>query len=271
MKKYSETLVPISLGMTSNSQNYIQLQHILKTEFKINKQWKKKLPKLLINLISVNEGIKPSYLWDIGIKQDITHINYVISVLKVKNLINKNICVINIGEDTFISNLDAVREMYNHFNSSYKFIDCSSCLDKPVCIDDMNLENLKKSFDYLIEKMSTFSCSSNVDTKHLVLEEGNEKDCCYPTLFGILLGYPVVYWSNTVNNCLSDIDLCIYKVSIKTINIIPCDWSEIYSFSVPEHLNLPNYINSWFEKLQLKCDYSLKLDQVVTCAEHIVL
>lgn len=256
--------------MTSN-QNYIQLQHILKAEFKINKRWKKKLPKLLINLISVSEGIKPSYLWDIGVQLDVAHINYIISVLKLKNLISKNIYVITVGGDTFISNLDAVREMYDCFNSNYKFIDCSSNLDKPVCIDNLNLLNLKKSFDYLIEKVVAFSCSSDVeDTKHLVFKEDNEKGWCYPALFGILLGYPVVYWSSTSNNCLSDIDLCIYTVSIQSINV-PCDWTEIYSFSVPERLNLPSHINSWFEKLQLKCGHHLKLDQVVTCAENIVL
>ena len=69
-------------------------------------------------------------------------------------------------------------------------------------------------------------------------------------LYGVLLGYPVVYWYKDVSgagNCLSMIPLRVTTVTVSA-NARNCD---IYSFSIPEALfhECKESVNAWCSEL----------------------
>jgi len=73
------------------------------------------------------------------------------------------------------------------------------------------------------------------------------------TVFGLLLGYPVVYWYKdvtTADNCLSHVPLRLFRILAvdSTANSQP---TVIYSFTVPEQLysHCQFLIDSWQKQL----------------------
>jgi len=84
------------------------------------------------------------------------------------------------------------------------------------------------------------------------------------TLYGVLLGYPVVYWYDDVNgagNCLSMIPLQVITVSVP-VNTGNCD---IYSFSFPEALlcECSESVNAWRSQLVEKYEHRQASRQTV--------
>ena len=109
-----------------------------------------------------------------------------------------------------------------------------------------------------------------------VLELNSKPDWNFSTLFGVLLGYPVVYWYSDIqhcSNCLSMVPLSVHRVTansddLQTSANLPCaKLSEvrrehpIYSFSVPNALvpHLQNSIDDWFKRVRAKSHKELKL------------
>jgi len=73
------------------------------------------------------------------------------------------------------------------------------------------------------------------------------------TVFGLLLGYPVVYWySNvtTADNCLSYVPLRLFRI-LAVDSTADSHPTIIYSFTVPEQLysNCHFLIDSWHKQL----------------------
>jgi len=73
------------------------------------------------------------------------------------------------------------------------------------------------------------------------------------TVFGLLLGYPVVYWYSNItsaNNCLSNVPLRMFRISAVD-STADCQPSVIYSFTVPEQLysHCQFLIDNWQKQL----------------------
>jgi len=73
------------------------------------------------------------------------------------------------------------------------------------------------------------------------------------TVFGLLLGYPIVYWYSNVtsaDNCLSQVPLRVFRISAidSTANGQP---TVVYSFTVPEQLysHCKSFIDNWQKRL----------------------
>jgi len=95
------------------------------------------------------------------------------------------------------------------------------------------------------------------------------------TVFGLLLGYPVVYWYKNI----TDADNCLSHVPLRLFRILAVDSTAdskptiIYSFTVPERLysHCQFLIDSWQKQLftlasKPCCDwvYSLHVDCEIT-------
>jgi len=98
----------------------------------------------------------------------------------------------------------------------------------------------------LSEKLTTWTTD-----EALTLELNPDINCT--TVFGLLLGYPVVYWySNTASadNCLSCAPLRVYRISA-TDNTADGQPAVIYSFTVPEQLfsEYQLLIDNWQKQL----------------------
>jgi len=102
------------------------------------------------------------------------------------------------------------------------------------------------------------------------------------TVFGLLLGYPVVYWySNiaTADNCLSHVPLQQFRI-LAVDNTANSQPTVIFSFTVPEQLyrHCQLIIDSWQKHLLTSAakpcrgwDYSLHADYKVVVQSEVCM
>jgi hypothetical protein len=93
--------------------------------------------------------------------------------------------------------------------------------------------------------------------RHLILR--TDKNWCVPTLLGVFLGYPVIYWfkpmsiSSDGETCLSFVPLTVFKINVEIQD--GCYNQnrsyDLYSFSVPNDalLHLEHKVQQWFKDL----------------------
>lgn len=212
------------------------------------------------NLLSVNIGIKPSYLWDIPIKVDQSQINHMLNLLKLKNIISEFIFTLKLGEDIFCINLLEIRNLQNNLQSSLlKFVNCSFELKSPEVMTDFI--EIKKMLNELLEFIL-----KNQSNEVLYIEE--KSDWCMPCIYGVLLGYPVIYWTSSYDNnlCYQPLDLFKFNYTNKYFAS-----KQLYSFSVPCVVKLSSYVEDWKNKLNNRFPGQLTMSKDVVTFPSIIL
>lgn len=206
----------------------------------------KYLNKLCANLILVHIGLKPSYLWDLPVKIKKTNIYTLVDSLKSHSLLDENVFAFLLCEEYFIINK---RELENTLIilDEVVFVDCSAHIPNPVVIEDATKEH---EMAQLFFKAVLNHISQNVLTVEI------DADWYPPTLFGLLLGYPVVYWASSCENNLSQQTLLLCKLSYSTTNL-PVE--EAYSFSVPLIMSLISCVENWKDRLKNRFNGNLTL------------
>lgn len=220
---------------------------------------------LIMDLMAVDLGLKPAYLYDIG-NPAAGSLVTLLEHLHQARLITHCLNVVELGSDLIIVNVAEVHKLSENLISlDLILIDVSGSNRKPkkLGVGDGDLEKsnvyyyggehvneIKKCFRYILEKLD-ISKVSKVDT--LVT-------CNLTSLFGTLLGYPVIYWFSTdgrnQDNCLAGEQLTCVKVCVKLkINSPPkhnlCKDHVLYSFSYPtelEHYYLP-LVDKWIKDI----------------------
>lgn len=102
------------------------------------------------------------------------------------------------------------------------------------------------------------------------------------SVFGLLLGYPVVYWYSNVSsadNCLSQVPLRLFRIlTVDSMGDRPM--TVIYSFTVPEQLygHCQSFVDSWqkhllssVSRLCLDWVYSLHVDCRITIQSAVCM
>lgn len=91
---------------------------------------------------------------------------------------------------------------------------------------------------------------------HFILKTDNK--WCVPTLLGVFLGYPVIYWyKSTMRNdgetCLSFVPLAVLKINVEIGDGCPKQYTchDLYAFSVPSDVlpHLEHIVQQWFKDL----------------------
>jgi hypothetical protein len=91
---------------------------------------------------------------------------------------------------------------------------------------------------------------------HFILKTDNK--WCVPTLLGVFLGYPIIYWyKSTMRNdgetCLSFVPLAVLKVNVEIRDGCPKQYTchDLYAFSVPSDVlpHLEHKVQQWFKDL----------------------
>ena len=91
---------------------------------------------------------------------------------------------------------------------------------------------------------------------HFILKTDNK--WCVPTLLGVFLGYPIIYWyKSTMRNdgetCLSFVPLAVLKVNVEIKDGCPKQYTchDLYAFSVPSDVlpHLEHKVQHWFKDL----------------------
>lgn len=211
---------------------------ILKNHFP-KKSWKKHYQKIIFFISSVNNGVKPSLLWDFGGCVTVEILSAFLNDLKILNMISKDVILIKVENDFLITNLNLALD---RLNKNRLFIDVSKKLSEPVIIEEN--ESVRKMITSLKAKLENFKRNE----KFLDIEINN---LCVPTLFGVLLDYPIIYFyeSSSLN--------ALFRLKVFEVFCRPKNGAEriaIYSFSIPESLCDPVVdirVASWFDSLRI--------------------
>ncbi|XP_022100252.1 UPF0739 protein C1orf74 homolog [Acanthaster planci] len=244
------------------------------------KNWR----EILCDMEAVSSGIKPSFLYDYSCIEP-TELSKMVDDLIVSGLLVKeNLQVLSLGQDSFLANKPLLQETLGEFlgaleGGNHMLVDVSAKLEQPQLLDDEGVERIK---DHVRDVMMQLQDLSR--TPVTVLELNPKPGWNFSTLFGVLLGYPVVYWFHDVqrcSNCLSMVPLSVYRVSANHDDLqhsanppYPIDTTShtpqlsevvnehpIYSFSVPEALlpHFQDHIDDWFKRVQAKAHKELRL------------
>lgn len=199
----------------------------------------KHIKVLSCNLIAVNIGLKPSYLWDIPVKLDIYKINQVLSALKASKLLSENVVTFELSGDYFSCNLKEMENLFDHLSET-KFVDCSLQLNTPKVIENLSgiHQSIKECMIYIRE---------NANKEYFAMEE--KTHWCSPSLYGFLLGYPIVYWSSSTENNLSLNPLFLFKVSYSSDSL---KIESVYSFTAPTCVAVNSHVECWLARLNDK-------------------
>uniref|UniRef100_T1HPG4 Uncharacterized protein n=1 Tax=Rhodnius prolixus TaxID=13249 RepID=T1HPG4_RHOPR len=197
---------------------------------KLKPQWKDKLESLMITAISGWEK-------DLLASGRYTELFscYEVALEYYQNHILYN----NLENDIFIVNNISVNRVLTD-KTFFKFMDISEESDLSVVSpheDDCLMKVLQKEINEL--------CSEKTENSYYAVFS----KLCSPKVFGMILGYPVVY--NVNNNNFSTFNL-IPLVSVKVFIEYEGKPYEIYSFSYILIHNFTEHVDKWFNNLKLQ-------------------
>lgn len=222
------------------------IERVLKGIFR-EKCWNKYIKPITYQLYSMELKYKLGFLFDFW-KVDVKNLENLLIELR-REAIKCDIVLVEVGDDDVcLFNLDFFLENVNDENV---FINISGNLQNPEIITDVKmLESIKS-------QLLNFSKRENPsDNLKITLEL--TKDCCVPTVFGFLIGYPALYYYNpeiTDENCLGNVDLKVFQLYYKDNLLI--------SYSVPLSLYssvLKSTIEKWLEFYNRLEDFKIEID-----------
>ena len=193
----------------------------------------KKSKELSVNIFFLINNLKPGVLWDFG-KVDLPK-------LRGLECVVSDLVILVLDVDIFITSKPTILQSLSLTVADPPyFVNISRKLTEPVTASP---DVIREQFDFISHVTRLISeAPSNVVT--VELEDG--WNLC--SVFGLLLGFPVVYYSDTEEgNCLANIDLTVYRV--ETDNCSPI------SFSVPSRLEseASPHISRWERQLGRRC------------------
>ena len=209
----------------------------------------------------------------------------IIEFLKLRVELKSSVLENRIGTPKDVLRFDEVdpneRVLSNTHNSDYKVCeqyDSDKNLDSDKEHQEQAEATVKKVSDIFLEK--TFTNSPHFNLKV-------HEHWCIPTLLGVFLGYPIVYWYNQAlpnsdgKNCLSYVELTVYKIYFEIEDGDRCKdkWYELYSFSAPCCLRqyFDSFIQSWYKNLVEKVNVqtcffkNLKLHQEIIKLSTVIM
>jgi len=196
---------------------------------------------LFIDIFLVFVGVKPAVLIDtfcadstkmarylMGIEVFLSHTRPRLPCQSLRVLdIEGDVIVIG---DSRWSRMDAFI-----YEEDVRFVDASSSLKSPRWLDDVTRQSLLQWMSTVVATAETVDVEDDVKSVPIstVLVNTDEVVSCVPSLFGVLLGYPIIYYAPGDYNCLGLCPLTIISLKGVATGHIPHD---CLTFSVPSHL-----------------------------------
>ncbi|XP_067655507.1 UPF0739 protein C1orf74 homolog [Haliotis asinina] len=226
-------------------QDIFQWKDLLQATFK--RKHVKKWQEMILDILVVDSGFKPGLLWDYG-KLDSESLEHLLKRAKERFLLKNTLSVVAIEMDVMILNLDSLRGHHSvSCLDNMKVVDVSFELQQPESMNDKSrLQTTYQEYKQIIYDKKNRTClQTNIFNPS--------------SLFGLLLGYPVIYWysmeDEASGNCLSLQPLTTYRVvGCCHDNLgehIKQTFHIVYSFSVPVCVLgcYAQYISKWFQEL----------------------
>ena len=194
----------------------------------------KKHRDLAVNIFCLLRNVKPGILWDFG-NVDIK------KLLGLKSLIS-DLIILDLELDYFIASKCFLLKSLNKISESPPyFVDISRKLKEPEPVSTDVAREKARIMRSIINQIS--EATEDVVTVKL------EADWNLCSIFGILLGFPAVYYCDQEEgNCLDNVDLALYKLTVDNFSPV--------SFSIPASLETAasHQISSWQKEAAERCE-----------------
>lgn len=206
--------------------SFIRIFKLIKSK-KSFKKWSKSFKEISYQIHFVNLGIKRGFLWDFGVTIDSNLFNLFILELVEFGIISNSLKVVTLLDEVFLIN-------YKMESPNFVFVNVTKNT-KPKIFEENSEIIWYKNFIH----------EDSRSISKLIPPENS----CIPTLIGILIGFPVIYWyDNKVSdeNCLGNVVLNVYQARFEECLTM--------SFSIPEFLvfnssTVKNFIEKWINDL----------------------
>ena len=196
----------------------------------LGKQSEKYYRKFLIDIASIFLGLKQSLLFDYAFV-DLRNATRLIESIAENEWVDRRADILKVGENIFFTRLKPLISNLRKTIDSKEFtlIDVSGKLQEPRVLEDVIARRVMEQFrnivDNLEEKLNDSDLHSlkvdEVMTRYRLIDLSglflDEQLWCIPSVFGFLLGYPVIYWCENASedNCLTMVPLNRYKLTFK--------------------------------------------------------
>ncbi len=215
---------------------------------------------LVANITAVLDELKPAFLVDVGNLSKTALTEIVTAINKVLEQPNLLFLIVVNKDENFICN----RKIFDKQRfKSRTFIDITKKLNVPRLCDVIQVDQIETMAKRMLEIIK-----DKLESKDSVIELELEQ-CWNPsTAFGILLGYPVVYFYEDLETCTN----CLNCVELKLIKLLLNNFA-VASFSYPKSLDsqVSDMIKLWKEDIQTKPRANVKLQDTVVSLESVVL
>lgn len=228
----------------------------------------------LLDLAAIFLGLKPSLLFDYAIL-DLKNAGSLLKGFVAKGLISRPLDALKVGEDILFADFNLLVNCLKKSIEAEEFtlIDISGKLQEPRVLENETAKRVKKQCCKILEILQHESEDSDRTTQLVDLSCYGDEHWCVPSVFGFLLGYPVIYWCDQTSeqNCLSMVPLNRYTVTFKASPSIPqsqmpqncfrlivagCEKAEscdhtVFSFTAPVALecHYKSKVSSWMKKI----------------------
>lgn len=217
----------------------------------------------------VDNLIKPAWLCDFIFPSDI-QMNKLLRDLTRKGYLCEKLHAIVISSDILVVHLKLFLEkinimiksleedVYTDFNTIFVTLKDSSVSTR---INEKTKANLKKALQLIACGILNYQKTS--EEKYLTFDIGD----ITPTIFGIALGYPIIYIQENAKDTAPDtLDLQMIEAQL-SIDDFPCYYCKsakqlnstiLYSFSIPTGMKTLclQVLNHWKKKLTEQCNIS---------------
>ena len=224
-----------------------------------------KIQNLMLDIVAVDAGIKPCYLYDVGFSEPASLMTFIQSLAE-ENLISNGLSLLVIGLDCLIVNVEEVFGLSSREECSICLINVSSSLkDGPVFHDSVS--DAKSILD-VVQVVRDNLCVDVIKKFEIPQDEVYN----ITSLFGFLLDYPLIYWfevgTGNGENCLSMEKLIVvqvfvgYKYTTKEKDLNSTNVQErehcLFSFSYPCCLKdvAAEKMTDWFKDVKKRVNKS---------------
>ncbi|XP_078276385.1 UPF0739 protein C1orf74 homolog [Rhinoraja longicauda] len=213
--------------------------------------------QLAAEILAVDSGLKPSFLFDYC-SSNAEQIRVYVQELWNTGLLSEQLHILSIQDNTFVTNLTrTIRHLERTLQENgVPVIDVSLHRNSPQLAESWVAKQVEAQVDIIWKHLKSQVIHAEMSTPGVVTASeifSPEWNLC--TVFGFLLGFPASYWfdvNQSFENCLSMTQLRAFSVSAFCPRITENLEHRMYSFSVPEilYLDLQSTVETWQRDLQ---------------------
>lgn len=207
--------------------SFLRIFEIIKSKNSF-KKWKKSFKEIAYQIHFVNLGIKRGFLWDFGVTIDSTLFDLFILELIETGVVSDSLKVVTLLDEVFLIN-------YKMELPDFVFVNVTRNTE-PKIMDENNSELI-------------WFKTVNPESSDSILKLVPPENSCIPTLIGILIGFPVIYWyDNKISdeNCLGNVVLNVYQATYEECLVMSFS---IPAFFVLNNITVQNLIQKWVKEL----------------------